>query len=129
MIFGFGRQPSLPPPRKRGRFLAADIHRPRGRQRDVLEHAAPAPLSVHAHPKRRMRDGVVLAPLPAGVGPPLWRAIPAGVHELEVLRVGDAVHVDLERAHVDDVRAELVVPAKGDRGAIGAERRLRRPES
>ena len=68
-----------------------------------------------------MRDAILLAPPPAGVGPPLRRAIPAGVDELEELRVGDAVHVDLEGVHADTVRGELVVPAERTRGAIGAE--------
>ncbi len=61
-----------------------------------------------------MRDPFVLAPLPPGVGPELAFSIPAGVHELEEIRVGDTVHVNLESAHLDAMLVELVVPTERD---------------
>ncbi len=62
------------------------------------------------------------APLPARRGPYIAGPVAAGVDELEKLRVGNVVHVNLERVHVDAVLAKLVVPAEGNRRAVGAKR-------
>src|SRR5262249_47337475 len=111
------------PARERCGFGVAHVDRPRQRQRERLEQAAPSPAVTVALPEQRMLDTVTPDPLPVLRRPPLRVAIAAGVDELEEPRVGHIVPLDRERLDPDRMRWEFVVPPEADGAAIDAERR------
>jgi hypothetical protein len=59
-----------------------------------------------------VRHAFLLQPGPVCVAPPPAIAVAAGVHELQKLRVGHIVRVDVERVHGNGVRRAFVVPGK-----------------
>src|SRR4029077_13241378 len=95
--FRFARQPRVAPARKRQRFRVADVHRPRERQRDQLEHAAPVPPVVVTLPEKRMGDWTGMDPPPVVGAPPALVAVAAGLDEFQKLLVRDVVPLDRKR--------------------------------
>src|SRR5688572_33265879 len=80
----------------------AYIDRPRERQWDQIEHAAPVPRLAVPFPEERRGSALV--------------------HELEVSGVGDVVPLQRESSDVGSKMWPLVVPSKWQRVFIGAER-------
>src|SRR5262245_42592095 len=83
LILGFGRKPRAAPACVCESFSVADIHRPRRRQRQKLEHPAPPPYVLFALPEERMRYLRGLHPAPILIAPPSAVLVAAGFDKLQ----------------------------------------------
>src|SRR5439155_16437876 len=90
----FGGQTQASPACVGTRFCLAVIDRPRERQRDQLEHAAPEPASVVPLPEKRVAHLFVSQPPPILWPPPLVVVVTAGVDEFEIPAVRHVVARD-----------------------------------
>ncbi len=102
MELGLGREACAAPARERGGLLLGAVHRPRKRQRQILEASEQHPCTVALEPERGQRATVA--------------------HESEVVAVGHVVSVDAEPGDADEVLVELVVPTERDAAAPRTER-------
>src|SRR5271163_2815173 len=93
-------------------FRLAHVDGPFHGQANVAEHGAVVPKASVAHPKRGMRDPILLLPSPIVGRPESGIVVAASLHEAQEIAVANVVGVDGKFRNFPDVRIKLVVPAK-----------------